>query len=301
MAMRGFLLLVLLGMSLVGCGTRTPYVLVESELIESSRRSAEPDVTETSAFRKKRSGIETLGLRPPDVCADQGISAGDGAGRLQLGVMRTRCGVEMAELERALSRAGYEVVSWNAIRQQVSGKEIPLLDAAKGLGVDVLLQVNSLERFELRPGRDARWERRFWKATTEGEPRDAASVSRERAAEFDRLIATKEASLGAENRIGATINVSGVWVESGSTIWFYEWSQIDDVSGNAEVDLLLDCRNKGCVEVRKAEPVIDDGPVSGSIAGVSRAGGPNDESQAIFSSLVRALVTDLAERFAGRR
>lgn len=295
------LCLALLLLSLTGCGTRTPYFLVESKLVESGRGSETADVTETASFRANRGQIKTIGIRPPDVCADQGISASEGSGTLQLGVLRTRCGVEMAELERALSRVGYEVVSWNAIRQIVDGKEVPLLEAAQDLGIDVLLQVNSLERIEIRPGRDARWERSFWRATKRGEPADPAAVKRSRARIFDQMIANKEAALASGNQVGATINVSGVWVDSGSTIWFYEWTRVDDVGSRAQVELLLDCDDSICREVREPEPQSDDGPVTGSIAGVSRAGDPADESQAIFSDLVRELVTDLAARLSGRR
>ncbi len=284
---------------LSGCAARTPYFLIESRLVEGLRASDRPDVTETSRFRAVQDDIRKLGLRPPDVCADQGMSQASGAGALQLGVLRTRCGVEMAELERALTRAGYEVVSWSALRQRVDTREQSLLEAASALGIDLVLQVNALERMELRPGRDARWERSFYRATQQGEPRDTAAVSRARAADFDRLIGAREASLQAGSRVGASINVSGVWVESGSAIWFYEWTRVDEAGGDAAVELLLDCEGEVCSEVRKPDPQHDDGPVTGSVAGVSQAGDPGDQTQAIFASLVRELVTDLAGRLAG--
>lgn len=298
--MLGIALLALCLGGLVGCGTRTPYFLVDSRLVESARDGDRPDVTETARFRSLRNRIRKLGVRPPDVCADQGISAGSGASQLQLGVLRTRCGVEMAELERALTRAGFEVVSWSALRQRVDAGEQPLLDAARDLDIDLLLQVNALERIDIRPGRDARWERTYYRATREGEPRDPAAVPRKRAAEFDRLIAEREASQQSGARVGATINVSGVWVESASAIWFYEWTRVDAVSSARQVRLLLDCEDGGCREVREAAPRDDDGPVTGSIAGVSQAGDPADQSQSIFSALVREIVTDLAQRLAGR-
>lgn len=286
--------------ALAGCGTRTPYYLIESRLVESDRLAAEPDVTETSRFRAVQPRIRKVGLRPPDVCADQGLSASSGGAQLQLGVLRTRCGVEMAELERALTRAGYEVVSWSAIRQLVDAGEKPLLEAAAELEVDLLLQVNALERIDIRAGRDARWERAYYKATKQGEARDPAAVDRQRAAEFDRLISAREARLSSGARVGATINVSAVLVASGSAIWFYEWTRVDDVRRHTDARLLLDCEDEGCFEVHAAAPSVDEGPVTGSIVSVSQAGDPADEAQAIFSGLVRELVTDLARRLAGR-
>jgi hypothetical protein len=189
----------LLTVTLVGCGTHTPYFLIESRLIENSRRLGQPDVTETPTFIVSRGSMGTVGLQPPDICADQGLSASGGAGQLKLGVLRTHCGVEMAELEGALARAGYHVVSWGAVQHMSTQQEVPLLESARDLGIDVLLQANALERIEI----------------------------------------------------------------------------------------LVDCQDPGCCEIKRLRPVSADGPA--------------DEYQAIFHDLVRSLVTDLAERFAGRR
>ncbi|MBC8187955.1 MAG: hypothetical protein H8E78_07090 [Proteobacteria bacterium] len=102
--------------TLAGCLTPAPYFLVESRLVQNQRRISEPDVTETVAYRLSKGRIRVLGLQPPDVCADLGQSASGGSGQLQRGILRTRCGVEMDQFERALSRAGYEVVSWGAVQ-----------------------------------------------------------------------------------------------------------------------------------------------------------------------------------------
>ena len=299
--MRWMLSLLLFVMTFVGCGTSTPYFLVESRLIENDRRVGTPDVTETPTFVASRGEMATLGLQPPDVCADQGLSASGRAGQLKLGVLRTRCGVEMAELERALARAGYHVVSWGAVQHMSKQQEVSLLESAGQLGIDVLLQVNALERIEIRPGRDARFERRFFRATREGERAESALVPATRARDFEALLEKRETSLAGGKRVGATINVSAVWVETGATIWFYEWTQIDTRVAEPQFEILVDCQDQRCREVQRLRPVSAAGPVEGSISGVSVAGDPSDEYQAIFHALVRDLVTDLAERFAGRR
>ena len=201
-AIRRVSLLFLLLLVLSGCGSRAPYFLVESRLLEGQRSDGVPDLTETPTFLalRKRGGIETLALRPPDVCADRGLSGGGGAGELQLGVMRMRCGVEMAELERALVRAGYLVVSWSAVRQRAASQEEPLIEAAAALDVDVLIQVNALERVDILPGRDARWERRFYEATRAGERGAPAAVSPGRARKFEALVGRSEKSLASGER-----------------------------------------------------------------------------------------------------
>jgi hypothetical protein len=301
MKVRWTTLLLLSILVLVGCGTRTPYFLVESQLIESNRRTGAPDVTETATYRAIKNRVRVIGLQPPDVCADQGQTESGGSGQLQQGILRTRCGVEMAEFERALSRAGYQVVSWGAVQHMSRSEETSLLEAAEELGVEVLLQVNSLERIRIQPGRDARFERRFFRATRGGQKADPARVAQSRAREFEWLIKKKEASLAGGARVGATINVSAVSVETRTTIWFYEATAVDDFAVESRVEVLVDCERSGCVEVVSRVPTVSSGPVEGSISSVSTSGDPSDQAQAIFHDLVRSLAVDLAERLAGRR
>ncbi len=293
--------LAMLLLPIFACGTATPYFLVESRLIQNERHVGGADVTETPEFRSLEGMIQTIGLQPPDVCADQGKTGSGGDGQLQREILRTRCGVEMAEFERALARAGYRVVSWGAVRQLSGNQEKPLLESARELGIDVLLQVNALERIDIRPGRDARIERRFYRATRHGERADPTSVAQARAREFERIIGQKEASLTSGSRVAATINVSAVSVESGATIWFYESTKIDSPDFDTQIAVLLDCDGGRCMEVTNPAPTEPIGPISGSISGVSLAGDPADEAQAIFHDLVRELAVDLAERLAGRR
>jgi hypothetical protein len=294
--------LLMLVLTLAGCGTTTPFFLVESRLVESQRRVGAPDVTETSKYRAIRDRVKMLGLKPPDVCADRGQTGSAGSGQLQQGILRTRCGVEMAEFERALSRAGYEVVSWSAVQHLSRSSEISLLESANELGIQVLIQVNALERIQIQPGRDARFERRFYRATRGGQKADAALVEQTRKREFESLIQRKEASLARGKRVGATINASAVEVVTGTTIWFYESTQVDDFAVADQVEVLVDCQTgPACVEVKQATPASSAGLVKGSISGVSLSGSPTDESQAIFHDLVRSLAVDLAERLAGRR
>ncbi len=262
--------------TLAGCLTPAPYFLVESRLVQNQPRIGEPDVTETVAYRLSKGRIRVLGLQPPDVCADLGQSASGGNGQLQHGILHTRCGVEMAQFERALARAGYEVVSWGAVQHMSRNEETPLLESARELGIELLLQVNALERIEIQPGRDARFERRFFRATRNGEKVDPAAVDLSLAHEFESLIKKKEASLAGGKRVGATINVSAISVESGTTIWFYEATKVDDFARDPEVQVLIDCQGVRCIEVKPDARAVSDGPVEGSISSISLAGDPQD-------------------------
>ena len=102
--------------------------------------------------------------------------------------------------------------------------------------------------------------------------------------------------------LGEPLDLAGVGattreVDGQATVAASEKGQLRE--GVAEI--LVDCQNPRCREIQRLRPVSADGPVEGSISGISIAGDPDDEYQAIFHDLVRSLVTDLAERFAGRR
>ncbi len=299
-ALRGLTLFVLA--TGFGCATQAPYYLVESRLVQSDFRPDQPDVTDTPDYRVTHHLIRLVALQPPDGCADRGMAGSVAAAELELGVLRTRCGVEMAQLERALARAGYRVVSWGALLHLSASEEIPVREAARQLGVDALFQVNALERVELRPRRDARWERRFYRATETGERTEPAHVERARRNEFEALIEPRERRQIGGTRIGAAINVSVVSVPTGATIWFYEWTRVQEAETEPVLTVLADCDDDRCRElVSTAAKLEGDGLVDRSSSSVAPPSDPVGESQAIFQALLRDLVTDLAERFAGTR
>ncbi len=286
---------------LAGCGGRAPYFLVESRLVESDFAPTAPRVTETPDHAAIHHLIRILALQPPDVCADRGLAGSRQAAALETGVLRTRCGVEMAQLERALAAAGYRVVSWSALQNEMRSAEVPVREAARALGVDALVQVNALERVEVRPHRAARWERRFYRATLAGEATEAAPVDPARRSAFETLLAPRERRQVGGTRVGATIDVSVVSVPTGTTVWFYQWTRLEERPNDAVLSLLIDCEEEVCQEVAAEEGAEISGLVTGSTSSIAPPRDPEAESRATFHALVDELVSDLAERFAGRR
>ena len=277
-----------------GCSTR--YYLVESHRTLSSTRVDEPEVTNTPLFETVRDDIAVIGLRPPDACADQGIGSGTGQGRVRTEVMRTRCGVEMSSLETALTRAGYEVKAWSVLQER---KGEPLLTAAAALGVDVVLQVNALERIDVHRRGNELWERAYFKSTENGERRESISVSADLAAELDRVIAGKEDSLEPGVLVAAIIDASAIWVDSGSVMWFYRGRRVDSVAADPTVEAHVDCEHRPCQEAALRQPRAAGEERRGSARGVSADGPPTDEPQSVFATLFTRLADDLAYRLAG--
>ena len=286
--------------ALSGCGTKAPYYVVESRLVQSDFDPRRPHVTETPDHAAIHHLIRILALQPPDVCADRGLAPSQAAAALEVGVLRTRCGVEMAQLERALAQAGYRVVSWSALQAQMRSEEVSVREAAHALGVDALVQVNALERVDVRPHRAARWERRFFRATTRGKRTEPALVEPDRRSAFEALIAPQERDQLGGHRVGATIDVSVASVATGATIWFYQWTRVEDVRSDPVLALLVDCEDDVCREVEVNSGSGEPALVDGSSSVVEPPRDPEAESRAAFQALVDELVTDLARRFAGQ-
>lgn len=280
------------------CGCANPYFLVESRLVESTRHVSTAEVTDTPIYRAIISDVKTIGLRPPDACAEGSISAGTRGETGDPRMLRARCGVEMAEFEQALARAGYVVTSWNLIRHKADLEGKPPLVAARELGVHVLLQVNALERGATTPGRDARWERRFYHSSEEAVVGDAAKVERSRAKTFVNLIRPEEERLGAK-RLTATINASAVRVQDGATIWFYRWTHVDLGDTDANAQLLVFCDDDRCAPAPKSATPVSSGPVEGDVELFSKVEAPEDVTEATYQRLIRDVVDDLVWHFSG--
>jgi len=287
-----------------GCASH-PWYLVESQFIESTREEKAPEVTGTPAYYHKFRGPLRVALRAPDSCANQSAAEASGDADSAGELLRTRCGVEMAEMERALAKAGYTVSSWNAVWSIVHFEETTPRKAAEQLGAQILFQVNSLERGGSNPGRDLRRERTFYMSNERGEKLGEAFVEEERAATLEAAMEPIENQNLPPQRMSATVNVSAVDVATGESIWFYQWTVIEDREQEHSAEQLFEC-NKSNLRVcryRKPLDARDDTRMtrSGGLTAVSIGAGEEDERDAVYHRLVRRVVEDLVQRFTEDR
>lgn len=139
-------------------------------------------------------------------------------------LMQTHCGVDMSELERALVAKGWTVSSWKAVDQIMQSERVTGLQAAKRLGTGLLLQVNSLEQSTQNPLKDLHWETKFYESDRRGRMGPLAAVPEKRAQTLESMMRAAQAKMLPSSRIGSSINVTAVLVETGQTVWFYNWN-----------------------------------------------------------------------------
>ncbi len=282
---------------LAACGPR--YYLVTSDFMVADGREAPPEIVESPTYLSMIADIKSLAVKAPEGCANETATESSGEATGQGVLLKTTCGIEMAELERALTKAGFRVISWNVLHNKVVKEEITPQAASQDLGAEVLFQINSLERSLVQAGQDARWERRFFQSNDKGEQLNPASLHVKEGEGLIQEIKNKEAALTHQERLSVTINASASLVKTGETIWFYEWTHAEARGQDTAMQLLAICDDGKCREAsaKAKDPADKDRFLSGGSEAISKQKSAKDQQNALYHKLLRDLVTNLATSF----
>lgn len=156
-----------------------------------------------------------VAFQPPDYCTTDSVTP-SGAKQEKTSIVM-HCGALLAQLEAAVAMAGYQVVSWQALKSTTNDSS---LERARKLGVDVLFEVNQLTQEDRPAGQTNLTDLRFFAATRE--TRTPLAVSQDvsdRCAERVRAFSKKR-----PNEFLSTVNLKAVDVASGRALWLYQRS-----------------------------------------------------------------------------
>ncbi|MDX1811502.1 MAG: hypothetical protein R3240_06115, partial [Gammaproteobacteria bacterium] len=297
---------------LSGC---TKYYLVESKYQMSSDRGAQAaSVSRAKNFEIYKTEIKTLAVQAPDMCASESHAVATGSssyrarrfrGAASNDIIKTICGVEMASIEKALTDAGYNVISWKVLQNKMANQETGKLvginiNAAKQLGANAVFQINSLELGSGIQGSDARWDRLYYKSSIKGIKKDSTAVKTRIARQLDKLSEQNEIKLEQENSaLSATINASVTFVDNAQVIWFYYWEnkEIGDDGKALEAETIAKCNKKFC---RSFEPEKEEGPEfmeEGSSRAISTGANSKDRYRYVQNKLMKAAIKDMVANF----
>jgi hypothetical protein len=272
-------------------------------------------VTTTLRYSKTISQIKSVPLSAPSSCANEPASSATGSAKSAGDIVKTRCGVEMSEIERALVRQGFTVYSWNVVNNAViaNGHE-DAATVAKRLGAQVLFQVNSLERVIMTPGSDARTERSFSISNDSGTSLSPLELDQQQINKINEIIGADELKrLPSATSLGAMLDINAIDTETGQTIWFYRWSKHEDSSKNVFARFLLQCWDSWGPWCRIETPVQDSSPEeqtgkdskqntterrSKEVETVSTDARPASVQDAIYFGLLRDVTADFVKRFS---
>jgi hypothetical protein len=280
------------------------YVAVDSEVQVATAEATAPEVTDTPQYRAELPVIRQVALQAPSECASRTAAAATGQGTATGTLVKTECGVEMGELERALTRAGFAVQSWTSLAALVRDEKISPREAAARMGAQVLFQVNSLEKVRAAPVTGAKWERRYFVSDVYGRRGAPASLPESERSVLREFVARPESDWIAltGQRLGAMLDVNAVMVSSGQSIWFYRWQRLDTPTAARQVSALARRVDGGpWVPVAPAPLAPAALPVDErrSVESGERVSGgaPEDPADAAYFRLMREVVTDFVQRF----
>lgn len=301
----------IVGVTLIS-GCASPYMLVEATYQENTDRGETlASITRGQGFDEIAPQISTLAIQAPDKCINesQAKATGRSLGKASDdNILGTECGVEMAGIERALAKTGYNVISWKVLKGAMKPSTYQSktnLEAAAKLGADALFQINSLERGEANAGRDARWDRRYYESDDEGKKGEKARVKKKVADQLDRLSQKTEIKKGAKDIVvyNATINASVTYTKNGHAIWFYNWANKNKVGSDELIvaTTTVECENDTC---RKYTPKIKEKDeeilIGGSSEAVSAGINVAERRRKTQDRLMKEVIEDMVTSFSGK-
>lgn len=293
---------------LSGCASSKIYLVESTYVKDESGSEKKPEVTKTNSFNTAFDEISTIAVKAPDNCINETQSQAAGVASGRATILKEDCGVEMAMIETALAKRQYNVISWKVLQNEISvaaqnNQSVTHLEAAKRLGADALLLINSLERTKSSGATDARWNTRYYQSDERGRNKGPAEVTEELASNLNGVASsTKNTSSNAA--LSVTIN-AGVVSRTGQAIWFYEWNHLDiDKDNDAAISSVYahcDKVSKDRYSCRKYMPQKEEKKksklTSGSSIAISASSNPEDMVKAKYSALTREVIANMIKSF----
>jgi hypothetical protein len=118
------------------------YVMVQRADVQLAGLLPRAEITATPAYTALHGGFKSVALRLPDNCfARSELSAGTNS---TTAVLESSCGVPLQVLERTLTQAGLQVLSWSTLMGIEKDQHVPVHVAAQQLGADIVIIINEM-------------------------------------------------------------------------------------------------------------------------------------------------------------
>jgi hypothetical protein len=305
--------------------SETTYIRVDYSAKRTLHASGTGEIHGTDAYKRDRPSYKRLAIRAPESCMDQshGQISGVRNGRSGGTILQTRCGVWFSELEKALVKEGFEVISWDLLIQGGSGRSgdggangnREIYKRANELGADVVFMVNSLEITEAGIGENADSEYRFFNSDPTGAQRGPASLITKLQKQLVKFIKERTSSNTREATgqvdLMSILDVTAIVPATGQTVWFYSRRHIEERSesnGSQQKNFLFALQNENSLwwpvfpVGQEQDQVRSDRLIEKKSSSVFRehseaSAGKGDLYQARQLKLIRAVVTDVVTEF----
>ncbi|WCT73815.1 hypothetical protein PQ455_00870 [Sphingomonas naphthae] len=294
---------------LAGCssGPSYEYYKVSSRFVSSAQNQSAPEIITTPGYGQYAGRALTVAVRAPDRCSNNTANQASGGAAASGAILQTNCGVEMAEIERGLTRAGYNVISWNILEREMA-RNSSANEVASTLGAQVLFQINSLENSRKTLGQDARWERTYARSDPRGMTGAPLPLTEETRNMIGRTYLAPIEAKANTRAYAVTLDAVAVWVATGQSLWYYRWTRAKEPNGTAVgYNLPLQCiAGYGFSQCSQFRPVGAQAQAStvvaaGESVAISASERPEDVEKAIYAELYKEVVQNFVDSFAKAR
>lgn len=280
--------------TLSGCTWK--YYEVQSTFHLNKLKNIKSEITKTSEYRKLIRGVKKIAVRAPEQCANESQSSSKGLGSGAV-VLKQQCGQEMAQIEKSLAKSGYRVISWKVVQSMTRVQKKSALDVAKSLGAQLLLQINSLERTSIKPGKDARWDRKYFVRSIEDrDVYEPTALPKQYKGPILKFVRQRESNALGAARLSASLNATVAAIKTGEAIWFYDWTVSEDTADASKRTLSIHtaCKKRTCKpwHANAAEVLEDDSTGSSSAVSTSVY---SDEERAVHDRLIKKIIKDMVK------
>jgi len=231
--------LIAITLSLSGCGT---HYVITTKYEMTQKVENPPEIVATTAYKEDAAKIKTVALKAPSNCSNRTTDQLTGKATSQEQVVGTSCAVTMAEIERALTKASYKVISWTVLEREIESFErsvkynasleqnLSPLKIAEKLGAQILFQINSLEKSEKSAdniGKNETWDFAYYEADSNGKKIGKKEFDADDREYLNRKFFNRDELLKWVKIPVVTLDASAIQVKSGESIWFYRWTHAD--------------------------------------------------------------------------
>lgn len=309
MRLSTLIMMAMLMIFLSGCST---HYVITSKLVISQKTETPPEIVETATYKEEVSNIKTVALKAPSYCSNRSSDQRTGIATSQEIVLGTDCAVDMAEIERALTKASYKVISWTVLEREMETniqQNLSPLKVAEKLGAQMLFQINSLEKSSRslsNLGKDEKWEFAYFEADNN------AKILGEKLFEEDEREYLKQKFFKRNEQLQlaiipfVTLDANAIQVKNGESIWFYRWSHSDFSQVNPQRQFIY-CKaknfcNNDFPNDRNSEnnSGANSGKASKEKEVYSADDRPEDNMKALYSILLREITDNLISSFSKR-
>lgn len=300
--------------ALAAGGCAKGYVVVELSGTQTSAKGGKVDaeVNPAPSFATERLRVRSVTFRIPDRCVTR---MAEENGRWLIAA-RAECLWLVRSLERAVDRAGYRVIAWDALKRVEKRKGVATFMAARHLGADVVFVLNalSLGLDDASPGSGRSLD--YFASNPDGEKLSLLPLPA-RSRERMRELVLERAGGGKPATLNAALDATAILTTTGDSIWTYRRTSSRPLVALGGLRFLLRGRDiywrpvvpQSLVRASKAAPrpddrssrdVINEVTPAANAAAATAAPAKGDRSQRLLrllAELANASATDFADRF----